>query len=212
MSTAIRPADVSRYLGNHTGYTGVERSVHKAGYGRTKPSFSAGYEVKGFTEGTVSVRYTGGSHRGGSPASQAEKYRKALDALKMALGWAYEVEDMGSYLKVTGKKKPYVPELSPQAVSAHLGRAVKETGIHRSEYSTTRVKGWGRWTEGYEVKKTYLGIIVDFTWSSMHYHHSSDAERRAARMETLKAALETKYNVTYATRGMDSKVLVVTAK
>lgn len=212
MTAAIRPADVSRYLGSKTGYTDVERSVRKAGYGRTKPSFSAGYEVKGFTEGTVSVRYTGGSSRGGSPAYQADQYRKALTALKTALSWEYEVEDLGSYLKVTGKKKGYVPELGPQAVSAHLGRAVKETGIRRSEYSTTRIKGWGRWTEGYEVKKTYLGIIVDFTWASHHYHAESDAERRAARMEALKAALETKYNVTYATRGVDSKVLVVTAK
>lgn len=212
MASAIRPADISRYLGNNSRFSGVERSVHKAGTGRNKPSFSAGYEVKGFTEGTVSVRYTGGSHQGGSPAFRAKKYRAALDGLKKVLEWEYVLEDMGSYLKVTDRKVKAAPELTAQAVSAHLGRASKETGIKRSEYSSTRIRGWGRWTEGYEVKKTYLGITVEFNWASVHYSASSDADRRAAKLEKLKTALESKYKVEYGERGMGSKVLVVTAK
>ncbi len=206
MSTAIRPADVSRYLGRNSRFTGVERSVVKP------KSYSAGYEVRGWTDGHVSVRYTGGSHQGGSPAYRAKVAKDALGSMMTALKWGYTVGDMGSYIKVTGRKEQYKPELRSQTVSAYLGKKVAETGIKRSEYSTTRIRGWGRWTEGYEVKQTWLGITVEFTWSSIHYHEDRDAARRAEKLEALKSALEEKYTVEYAERGPGNKVLVVKAK
>lgn len=204
----MRPTDISRYLGRQTGYTNVERSVRKPGTGRNKPSWSAGYQVARADGDNISVRYTGGSHRSGSPDFWAKEYRKALDSLKTALEWDYKVEDLGSYLKVTGRKDTR-PAPTSQGVSQFLGNAKKATGIERSIYTTTRVKGWGRWTEGYEVKKTYLGIEVDFTWSSMD-RTEHKAFTREAKLEKLKEALEARYTVEYATRGMNIQVLIVT--
>jgi len=208
---AIRPVDISRYLGNNSRFSGVERSVRKPGTGRNKASWSAGYEVKGFGDHDVSVRYTGGSHQGGSPAFQAKEYRKALDGLKKVLDWEYQVKDMGSYLKVTGRKEKAAVEVTSQTVSRFLGGIVGETGIGRSVYSTTRVKGWGRWTEGFEVKKTYKGVQVDFNWASFDHREHSAADREA-RLDVLKKALEARYKVEVVTRGLYSKVLLVTAK
>jgi hypothetical protein len=212
MSTALRASTISTYLGAKSSITEVERSVRKAGTGRNKASFSRGYEVKSWVDGKVRVDYTLGSSRGGGPLYQATAKRAGLDALLKVLLWDYQVEDHKSYLVVTEKKAVYVPELRSQTVSALLGKASQETDIKRSEYFTTRVKGWGHWTTGYEVKKTYAGIMVDFTWGSSHRHDDGDHTRRIAKLTKLAEVLSAKYTVTWTKRGMDRDVLIVTAK
>ena len=208
MATALRASTISTYLGNKSRSTEVERSVK----GRTKGSFSRGYEVRTWVDGTVRVGYTLGSSAGGSPAYQAKTKRTALDALLKVLLWDYEVEDHKSYLVVVKKKTGCVPELRSQSVSAVLGRAAKETGIVRSEYSTTRIRGWGHWTTGYEVKQTSAGIQVDYVMGSNRHPQPDDLSNRKLKLMQLAEVLGAKYTVTWSKRGMNHDVLIITVK
>lgn len=96
-----------------------------------------------------------------------------------------------------------------QTVSYFLSKA----GFDRCVYRTSRVRGWGAWTEGFEAKTNHQGDVeVDWNYSSND--RSTDRDLQTTRLTEMEALLSERYTVTRKPVGINNArfVIVVTAK
>lgn len=101
----------------------------------------------------------------------------------------------------------------PATVTANVvSRFLGLRGFSRSTSTTTRVRGWLRWTEGYEVRPALNGT-VRIDWNMSTGFRSGDPDERSARIAAMEEALKERYTVVRERPGTsDREVLIVSQK
>jgi hypothetical protein len=101
--------------------------------------------------------------------------------------------------------------MAATATANVISRFLGKQGFKRSAYSTTRVRGWGRWSEGYEVRTINDQVRVEWNLSSSHRFGNENPTE--AKLDAMEKALNERYTVTRDKVGIsDRVVLIVTPK
>ncbi len=101
--------------------------------------------------------------------------------------------------------------MAATATANVVSRFLGKQGFSRSVYSSTRVRGWGRWSEGYEAQTVNNAVRVEWNLSSSHRFGNDNPTE--AKLDAMEKALSERYTVTREKVGASNRVvLIVTAK